>query len=213
MKFNKQDTSILLKIMQSRRDVRGNNFIQKEIEKDKLDLILDAAILAPSVGYSQPWKFILINDKNIKKEIFKNFENENNEAKKVFKDKNLYKNLKLEGIIEAPLNIAVIFETPSEEILGTTSMDNMGEYSVVCAIQNMWLMARSLNIGLGWVSILDASTVLKTLQITGKNKLIAYLCLGYVKDFANEPELKTIKWEQEKERNSLINTSFYSNLA
>jgi len=89
-------------------------------------------------------------------------------------------------------------------------MDKMGEYSVVCAIQNMWIMARSLEIGMGWVSILNASEVLETLNIPKNRKLIAYLCVGYVKEFKKEPELKTLEWEKEKVIKDLIHLNRFT---
>ena len=198
MKFTKNDTQTLLNIMKSRRDVRGNRFLDKEVSDDILELILEAGLTAPSVGYSQPWKFIVIKDKTIKENIFNNFTSENGKAKEIFKTKTLYNKLKLEGIKEAPINIAVLYEESEDEILGMTSMKKMGEYSVVCAIQNMWLMARALNIGLGWVSILDEKKVLKTIDAPTNTKLIAYLCIGYVDKFLEEPELKSLGWEDEK---------------
>jgi len=198
-----QNSKKLLELMQSRRDVRGHSFLDKKIPKDSIELILKAGVSAPSVGYSQPWKFILIESKSIKKEVYKNFECENQKAKEIFKDSKLYKHLKLEGIQESPLNIAVLYEEPQEQILGMTSMKSMGEYSVVCAIQNMWLMARSLDIGLGWVSILDEKKLLKSIKAPKKHKLIAYLCLGYVDRFKDEPELKTLKYKEEKDFDGL----------
>jgi 5,6-dimethylbenzimidazole synthase len=83
-------------------------------------------------------------------------------------------------------------------------MQQMGEYSVVCAVQNMWLMARALNIGIGWVSILDEAKVLSTIQVKKNTKLIAYLCVGYVDKFYEESELKTLGWEEEKQLSELI---------
>jgi 5,6-dimethylbenzimidazole synthase len=198
MNFTKKDAKKLLQIIKARRDVRGNRFINKPIEDEKLDMILQAAIYAPSVGYSQPWKFVIIKDEKIKNDIVENFVYENEKAKKIFEQKPLYDKLKLEGIKEAPINIAVLYEPKDEDVLGMTSMKKMGEYSVVCAVQNMWLMARTLNIGIGWVSILDEKKVLKTLNIEDKTKLIAYLCVGYVDEFYNESELKTKGWEREK---------------
>jgi len=197
------DTQKLLEIMQNRRDVRGHDFLDKDISDDDLEFILKAGISAPSVGYSQPWKFIIIKDKKIKNEIFQNFEIENEKAKEIFKSSKLYPHLKLEGIKETPLNIAVLYEQPKEDILGMTTMSKMGEYSVVCAVQNMWLMARTLNIGLGWVSILDEQKVLKSIKAPKNHTLIAYLCLGYVDKFKTEPELKTLKWKKEKKLNEL----------
>lgn len=198
MRFSESDAAALLSIMRARRDVRGNRFTKQVVEQEKLELILEAGISAPSVGYSQPWKFIVIRDEKIKDEISKNFEAENEKAKEIFKDKELYKQLKLEGIKEAPINIAVLYEHPSEHTIGMTSIKIMGEYSVVCAVQNMWLMARALNIGLGWVSILDEKKVLNELDAPKNSKLIAYLCIGYVDEFYKESELKTLKWKSEK---------------
>ena len=198
MNFLHEDATKLLQIIKARRDVRGNKFITKELEKEKLDLILEAATAAPSVGYSQPWKFMIIEDITIKNKIIENFHDENDRAKEIFKDKELYAKLKLEGIKEAPINIAVLYETSKEELLGMTSMKKMGEYSVVCAIQNMWLMARALNIGLGWVSILNEEKVLTSIKAPKNTQLIAYLCLGYVNEFLEQSELKTLGWEEEK---------------
>ena len=198
MIFDDNDSKKLLEIIKARRDVRGNRFVDKEIEDEKLELILEAGISAPSVGYSQPWKFIVIKDEKIKEAVLNNFEKENAKAKEMFKERELYKQLKLEGIKEAPINIAVLYEPKDEEVLGMTSMREMGEYSVVCAIQNMWLMARSLNIGIGWVSILDEKKVLQELKTAKNSKLIAYLCLGYVDKFYDESELKTLGWDSKK---------------
>ena len=188
--------------MQHRRDVRGNRFLDKQIEKEKLHTILEAAITAPSVGYSQPWKFVVIEDTTTKEKIYQNFVEENKKAIPHFKG-TLYDSLKLEGIKEAPINIAVLYEKPKKTTLGMTSQEKMGEYSVVCAVQNMWLMARALNIGIGWVSILDETKVLEILDQKEK-KLIAYLCVGYVEEFLDKPELKTLGWEKTKEFDEVI---------
>jgi len=206
MNFTYDDAAKLLKIIKARRDVRGNRFISKPIEKKMLDMILEAGVAAPSVGYSQPWKFIIIKDESVKKSIAQNFTAENEKAKEIFKDKELYQQLKLEGIKEAPINIAVLYEVIDEDVLGMTSMSKMGEYSVVCAVQNMWLMARALNIGIGWVSILDEEKVLQTLSAKKDSQLIAYLCVGYVDKFYEESELKTLGWKREKELCSSVTT-------
>ena len=204
MNFTQEDTYKLLQIIKARRDVRGNCFINKPIEDDKLQMILEAGISAPSVGYSQPWKFVVIQDENIKSALVENFKQENTQAKAIFKNKPLYAQLKLEGIQEAPLNIAVLYEPKVDDVLGMTSMKKMGEYSVVCAVQNMWLMARALNIGIGWVSILDEKKVLQTLKAKPNTQLIAYLCVGYVDRFYEESELKTLGWEKEKYLNECV---------
>jgi len=198
MNFTQEDAQKLLTIMKARRDVRGNRFVNTPIEDEKLSMILEAGVVAPSVGYSQPWKFVIIKDQETKESLVENFNQENEKAKTIFEENALYAQLKLEGIKEAPINIAVLYEPKESEVLGMTSMKKMGEYSVVCAVQNMWLMARSLNIGIGWVSILDETKVLQSIQAKPNTQLIAYLCVGYVDQFYKESELKTLGWEREK---------------
>lgn len=198
MNFTNDDAQKLLNIIKARRDVRGNRFISKKVNDEILEMILEAGISAPSVGYSQPWKFVIIKNELIKNTIADNFQDENEKAKEIFKERELYKSLKLEGIKEAPINIAVLYEPKDEEILGMTSMKKMGEYSVVCAVQNMWLMARALNIGIGWVSILNEKKVLQKINAEKNAQLIAYLCVGYVDEFYKESELQTLGWEKKK---------------
>ncbi|RXJ70140.1 5,6-dimethylbenzimidazole synthase [Halarcobacter ebronensis] len=196
--FTKEDIETLKQIMLLRRDVRGNRFNNKKIDDDILDEILNAANMAPSVGFSQPWKFLLVKSHNKREEIYEEFIKENEKAKKIFKDNKLYNTLKLEGIKESYINIAVLYEKPKKSILGQTTQKKMGEYSVVCAIENLWLMARAFNIGVGWISILKPKNVKKILGIGSEHKLIAYLALGYVDQFLEEPELLKIKWEDKK---------------
>lgn len=196
--FSKEDYKTLTNILRERRDVRGNLFTSKKIPKKELFKILHSATLAPSVGYSQPWEFKIIDDSDTKNKVYKEFESSYEKSKKRFKDKPLYSKLKLEGIKEAPLNIAIFYKKPDSEILGQTYMKKSGEYSVVCAALNMWLTARSLNIGMGWVSIFKPKKIKKILNIKKEHKLVAYFCVGYVKEFYNEPELKKLKWEKKK---------------
>ena len=173
MHFTKEDSQKLLTVIKARRDVRGGRFIDQPVEKEKLQLLLEAALAAPSVGYSQPWEFVIIKDLKIKEKIYNSFVEENEKAKKVFNSP-LYESLKLEGIMEAPINIAVLYNPPDKPTLGMTSFEKAGEYSVVCAVENMWLMARSLNLGMGWVSIVDENTILELVGAKDGAKLIAY---------------------------------------
>jgi 5,6-dimethylbenzimidazole synthase len=203
-KIDREASEALAKIIRLRRDIRGNNFLSTEIEEEKIEQIIEAGLHAPSVGYSQPWKFVIIEDESIKNRVYENFEKEYNSSKKHFKDRPIYEQLKLEGIKEAPINMALFYKKSRVEILGQTSQKKMGEYSVVCAIQNMWLMARSLNIGMGWVSILKAKEIKKILEISDEYKLVGYLCVGYVKEFPLEPELQTLKWNKQKEYKDVV---------
>ncbi len=198
MKFNKKDLNTLKNIIASRRDIRGNNFIDKNISNKKLKIILESALNAPSVGYSQPWEFIVVDEEK-KNLVYEHFTKAFNKSKTKFLDKPLYNSLKLEGIKESNINIAVYYKKSSSNVLGQTYMKRTGEYSVVCAILNMWLTARALNIGMGWVSILKPKKINKIFDIDkNEYKFIAYLCFGYTKEFYNEPELKKLKWNKKR---------------
>ena len=204
MKFTLRDAELLQSILSSRRDVRGNHFQGIPIEDEVLKKILEAAISAPSVGFSQPWKFLIVQDSAKREEIYNEFVRENGKAAKLFDDTPLYASHKLEGIKESALNIAVLYKKPTKTVLGQTSQKKMGEYSVVCAIQNLWLMARAHNIGVGWVSILRPKKVKKILGIGDEYKLIGYLTMGYVSEFLDEPELLKLGWEEKKTLDEVI---------
>lgn len=198
MKFNKKDLNTLTNIIVSRRDIRGNNFINKKVSNKKLKVILESALNAPSVGYSQPWEFIVVDEEK-KNLVYEHFTKAFNKSKTKFLDKPLYNSLKLEGIKESNINIAVYYKKSTSNVLGQTYMKRTGEYSVVCAILNMWLTARALNIGMGWVSILKPKKINKIFDINkNEYKFIAYLCFGYTKEFYNEPELKKLKWNKKR---------------
>lgn len=200
VEFNAEQQSLLESILMARRDVRGNHFLRDEpVTDEELQRILEAAMWAPSVGFSQPWQFVVIRSPETKNKIAQSFKQENEKAAHLFDERQAqYQRLKLEGIYEAPVNIAVYYQAPDKPVLGQTSMQEMGEYSVVCAVQNMWLMARAMNIGIGWVSILDPDTVSQALNTPVDHKLVAYLCIGRVDEFLERPELEQLKWEKRK---------------
>lgn len=204
--FSEQETAILEEIMMSRRDVRGNRFLHKEVGDDILDRLISAALYSPSVGFSQPWEFVVIRDDSVKQQVKASFDMENDKAKDLFTDarQEQYTRLKLEGIIEAPVNIAVFYKPSAGPVLGQTSMGNAGLFSVVCAVQNMWLMARALNIGMGWVSILDPEHIKRILNAPEQHQLVAYLCIGWVDKFLTRPELEELQWEKRKEKSTVV---------
>ncbi|NVJ51342.1 MAG: 5,6-dimethylbenzimidazole synthase [Gammaproteobacteria bacterium] len=209
--FSTQEQSLIEQLMLNRRDVRGNNFLTTPISDTVIEQLLYSATLAPSVGFSQPWEFVVIRDVTTKRRIRDNFLTENAAAKEQFSEsqQTLYQQLKLDGIMEAPVNIAVFYTPAKQPVLGQTSMLEAGEYSTVCAIQNMWLMARAMNIGLGWVSILDPEHVKSVLNAPATHKLIGYLCIGHVKEFYSQPELETLKWQKRKHLDDLIIREHY----
>ncbi|SMF83161.1 5,6-dimethylbenzimidazole synthase [Pseudobacteriovorax antillogorgiicola] len=211
-KFSIEDQELLKQIMVHRRDIRGNRFTPEQISDDDLQQVIDAAFLAPSVGYSQPWKIVVIQSPATRAVILENFDRANASAENQFhgQRKQVYSKLKLEGIKECSHLLAVYYREPIGPVLGQTTMKEAGPYSVVCAIQNMWLMARAKNIGLGWVSILDSQDLNEQLQVPAGFKLVALLCLGYVDQFPEEPELKTLGWEQERPLSEMISFETFS---
>lgn len=209
--FISSETRLLDEIMRARRDVRGNRFLPDALDEGDIDQIFAAALMAPSVGFSQPWEFVTVANPETRQQIAHSFFEENEKAKQLFQQGQFeagkleqYEQLKLEGIIETPLNIAVFYNPQKGPVLGQTSMAEMGRYSVVCAVQNMWLKARSLNIGMGWVSILDPERVKTILQAPKNRELIAYLCIGKVDKFHDQPELEMLQWQERKKAEQVI---------
>ena len=209
--FTEKDADLLESIIQHRRDVRGNRFIAKPIEKEKIIKIIRAGMYAPSVGFSQPWEMILVRDYGTRQKIRQSFNVSNDHSINMFDEvsQKKYQHLKLEGILESDLNIAVFYKPSEKPVLGQTIMPDMGRYSVVCAVQNMWLMARTLQIGMGWVSILDPENVKQLLKAPQDRELIGYLCLGYTDFFYTEPELALKNWNQQKLKEEVVFEEMY----
>ena len=195
--FNEQEKNGLYKAIFSRRDVRSH-FTSEPINDEILTRILTAAHHAPSVGFSQPWNFILIKNEETRKKIKESFILENKKASELVDDpkKSKYLSLKLEGILESAINLCVTYDPTKfgPFVIGKTSIPEAGIYSVCCAIQNLWLASRAEGIGVGWVSILSNEELKKTLNLPARVVPIAYLCLGHVTEFAEKPDLETKGW-------------------
>jgi 5,6-dimethylbenzimidazole synthase len=164
--------------------------------------LLRAACRAPSVGYMQPWNFLLLRDPETRLRVRDAFLRANAEAAALFPEdrRALYTSLKLEGITESSWNVVVTCnrQRSGPVVLGRTHQPDMDIYSVVCAVHTFWLAARAEGVGVGWVSIFQPEPVLATLGIPADEVLIAYLCVGYPEGgFAAEPELKTAGWLDE----------------
>jgi 5,6-dimethylbenzimidazole synthase len=206
-KFSKGEKAGLYKAIFSRRDVRSQ-FKPRPIPEVILAKILNAAHHAGSVGFMQPWNFILIKDKRIKQRIRTVFEKANHDAAGVYEGakRKQYLSMKLEGIMEAPLNICVTCD-PSRggpHVLGRHTIPETDLYSTCCAIQNLWLAARAEGIGMGWVSILRNDDLRKILRIPAHIIPVAYLCLGYVTRFLEKPELELSGWRKREPLSKLI---------
>ncbi len=195
--FTDEEKSGLYKAIFSRRDVRSN-FTSEPIDDKTLSRVLNAAHHGPSVGFSQPWNFILIKDITTRKKIKESFDKERERSSHIVQEpkKSKYLSLKLEGILDSALNICVTYD-PSKFgpfVIGRSSIPETGIYSVCCAIQNLWLAARTEKVGMGWVSILSNEILKQVLDIPEHVLPIAYLCLGHVSKFADKPDLQTLGW-------------------
>lgn len=195
--FNDEERHGLYKTIFHRRDVRSE-FMPDPVPEDMLSRILYAAHHAPSVGFMQPWNFIMVTDDSVKQQIYEAFIEANTEAITLFQDERQeqYRSLRLEGILESPVNICVTCDRnrTGPVVLGRTHNKMMDMYSTVCAVQNLWLAARTEGLGVGWVSIFKKKSLQKILQLPKHVIPIAYLCIGYVSHFNKAPDLEAANW-------------------
>jgi 5,6-dimethylbenzimidazole synthase len=195
--FSPEEKSGFYKAVYSRRDVRSH-FTSEPIDEKILSKILNAAHHAPSVGFSQPWNFILIKDLDARRRVKESFDNERIRSANIIEDpkRSKYLSLRLQGILDSAVNVCVTYD-PSKFgpfVIGRSSIPETGIYSVCCAIQNLWLAARAEGIGVGWVSILSNDDLKKILEIPEHVVPVAYLCLGHVSNFAEKPDLESAGW-------------------
>ena len=197
--FTDEEREAVYKSIYSRRDVRGQ-FKSDSVPDDVLARIIKAAHHAPSVGFMQPWNFLLIKSPQVKKAVHDIFLKANEEAKEMFEPEQsaVYRQLKLEGILESPINLVVTCdrERAGSVVLGRTHDKSMDLFSSVCAVQNLWLAARAEGVGVGWVSIFNKKALKQVLKLPKQVTPVAYLCIGYVEHFYTEPELKSAGWRQ-----------------
>ncbi|MGE4158377.1 MAG: 5,6-dimethylbenzimidazole synthase [Planctomycetota bacterium] len=195
--FSEEERRGLYKTIFTRRDVRGQ-FKPDPIPPEVLSRILLAAHHAPSVGFMQPWNFIVVTSPETRRLIHAAFLEAHAEAALMFtgEKRETYKSLKLEGIMESPVNVCVTCDRSRSGplVIGRTAIKTMDLFSSVCAVQNLWLAARAEGLGVGWVSIIHQEALQKILGIPRKIIPVAYLCMGSVTHFHKEPELQTAGW-------------------
>ena len=189
-----------------RRDVR--RFRRDALPSGTLESLIELACLAPSVGLSQPWRFVIVEDAAARAAIRQNFATCNAQALAAQSGDRagLYAQLKLAGLDEAPCHLAVFADraTTQGHGLGRRTMPEMIDYSAVTAVHTIWLAARAQGIGMGWVSILDAKAVAALLDVPAEWKFIGYFCLGYPQADDTIPELEQSGWERRRLPASVI---------
>ena len=189
----------LARLFAWRRDVR--RFLPLALPDDLVDELIAATACAPSVGYSQPARFVRVDDPARRAAIVENFERSNAAAAGRYAGERAqtYAGLKLAGLREAPLHLAVFTDggVTRGHGLGAQSMPETLAYSTVLAIHTLWLAARARGIGVGWVSILDPRAAAATLAVPEAWSLTAYLCVGYPQEEHADRELVRAKWEDD----------------
>lgn len=189
-------------LMRLRRDVR--RFRTDPVDEAVLTRCLDTFRLAPSVGLSEPWRVIRVESVAARAAALENFQHANEKALAGYSgDKALkYSRLKLSGMQEAPVQLAVFSdETTNKGLgLGAGTMPEMRRYSVVAAITLFWLALRAEGLGLGWVSILDPEQMKRDLAVPDDWSLVGYYCVGWPEEMSERPELERAGWEQRSAR-------------
>jgi 5,6-dimethylbenzimidazole synthase len=195
--FDEAFRARLRELLAWRRDVR--RFRAEPLPDGVLERLIATACLAPSVGLSQPWRFVLVDAAERRAAIARNFAECNAAALRAESPDRaaLYARLKLAGLDEAPCQLAVLADPETEQGhgLGRLTMPEMTQYSTVAAIHTLWLAARAEGIGMGWVSILDPAAVREILDVPRSWRLIGYFCLGYPAVEDDIPELEREGWE------------------
>jgi 5,6-dimethylbenzimidazole synthase len=203
--FDTEARNAIYRAIFTRRDVRSH-FVPHPVDDAVLARLLVAAHHGPSVGYVQPWNFIVIRD-NGRREKVRDLQARLDEVQNIPADRQgLYRQLRLEGICESSLNLCVTCNRhlSRRAPLGRWHNPEMDLYSTVCAVQNLWLAARAEGIGIGWVSILEPAKLKQLLGIPDGVVPVAYLCLGHVSQFASRPDLETQGWDKRRSLRELV---------
>jgi len=189
-----------------RRDVR--RFRREPLPPGTIERLIDTACLSPSVGLSQPWRFVIVEDAARRRAVVDDFKACNGEALRAYAGETAarYAALKLAGLEEAPCHVAVFADRATEmgAGLGRRTMPEMAEYSVVAAVTAMWLAARAEGIGMGWVSILDPARVKAILDVPEDWRFIGYFCLGFPEEAHVQPELERAGWERRRPASGFV---------
>ncbi len=198
----------------TRRDIR-KEFLPDPVDPKILSRLLKAAHHAPSVGFMQPWNFIVIRDPEVRSVLKHAVDKERHAASIIFESPRAEKflSLKVEAILEAPVVIAVTID-PSRDgphVLGRLSDPDTDLYSASCGIMNMWLAARAEGIGMGWVTIFRKGDIQNALKLPFHIRPIGLLCLGYVSEFPSRPMLETEEWAYRQRLSHLVAVDSWEN--
>lgn len=190
------------RVVAARRDVRSGFRADVPVDDAALRRVLEAAHAAPSVGFSQPWDFVLIRDRAVRERVHALVAAARTaySASLPAARAEAFRDLKVEAILDTPLNIAVTCDPTrgGRHTLGRHTQPRTAPYSTVGAVQNLWLAARAEGLGVGWVSFGDERAMARELGLPSHLELVAYLCIGHVTEFADRPELETAGWARRR---------------
>lgn len=196
-RFSDEQREGLYRAIHERRDVRSQ-FLPDPVAPEILARLLRAAHHAPSVGFMQPWDFVVVDSLEIKRAVKALYDQANADAAGNYSGDRAaqYRRLKLEGIVDSPINLCITCDRQrgGPHVLGRNTMLETDLFSTCLAVQNLWLAARAEGIGVGWVSIVDPALLAATLKLPAQVQPVAYLCLGYVSEFLPKPELEITGW-------------------
>jgi len=195
------DVDALYRVVAQRRDVR-TGFRPDPVDDEVLTRVLSAAHQGPSVGLSQPWDFILLHDREVRRRVQRlaQAQQEVFAAGLPGPRARAFRALKVEAILDTPVNIVVTCDPTrgGRHVLGRHAQPQVAAYSAACAVQNLWLAARAEGLGVGWVSFFDERELAGTLGLPAHLDVIAYLCLGHVEEFPPAPELVLSGWARRR---------------
>ncbi|MGX9887683.1 nicotinate-nucleotide--dimethylbenzimidazole phosphoribosyltransferase [Streptomyces sp. NPDC002276] len=214
--YDDAEREAVLKVMRERRDIR-NGFRSDPIPHDVLLRVLEAAHTAPSVGHSQPWDFVVIRSAETRRNMHELAESQREAyAKSLPKGRaKQFKELKIEAILDTPVNIVVTADPTrgGRHTLGRHTQPQMAPYSAALAVENLWLAARAEGLGVGWVSFFDEREMVRALGLPEHLEVIAYLCVGYVDEFPDEPELMQAGWSKRRPLSWVVHEETYGRRA
>jgi 5,6-dimethylbenzimidazole synthase len=202
--FTDQEIAAIYRVVALRRDMR--HFLPDPLDDALMERLLRAAHLAPSVGFMQPWRFIRVRDRELRSQIYALVEAERKATAHALGEReDEFMRLKVEGIRECgELLVAALTHDREHHIFGRRTLPEMDLASVACAIQNLWLVARAENVGMGWVSLFEPESVRQLLRMPEGSRPVAILCLGYVPEFYRRPMLEESGWAQRADLQELV---------
>jgi 5,6-dimethylbenzimidazole synthase len=208
--FTEEEVAAIYRVVALRRDMR--HFRPDPLDEALMERLLRAAHLAPSVGFMQPWRFIRVRDLELRHEIHTLVESERRATAQALGEReDEFMRLKVEGIRDcAEVLVVALTHERDQHVFGRRTLPEMDLASVACAIQNLWLVARAENVGMGWVSLFDPEALRQLLRMPEGARPIAVLCLGYVPEFYRQPMLEEARWAARRELKDLVKIDYWT---